>query len=149
MVGYVMFRRPGLNAADIELSFSHLSHTIRTQPPTHAHHNRAAQNTELMPLIYKVVQIWPGWFVCKQVTVCPGHIWTTLYIVSSSSYIVSSSSCKRTLWPPKARIANYGDLSIDNVQWKYYDNCHDPHDNVDKKKCVVIVFVWLHSNHEE
>jgi hypothetical protein len=27
---------------------------------------------------YKVVQIWPGWFVCKQVTVCPGHIWTTL-----------------------------------------------------------------------
>ena len=29
---------------------------------------------------YKVVQIWPGRFVCKQVTVCPGHIWTTLYI---------------------------------------------------------------------
>ena len=29
--------------------------------------------------IYKVVQIWPGLFVCKQVTVCPGHIWTTLY----------------------------------------------------------------------
>ena len=30
-------------------------------------------------LTYKVVQIWPGRFVCKQVTVCPGHIWTTLY----------------------------------------------------------------------
>jgi hypothetical protein len=30
--------------------------------------------------IYKVVQIWPGLFVCKQVTVCPGHIWTTLYV---------------------------------------------------------------------
>ena len=29
--------------------------------------------------IYKVVQIWPRLFVCKQVTVCPGHIWTTLY----------------------------------------------------------------------
>jgi hypothetical protein len=29
---------------------------------------------------YKVVQIWPGRFVCKQVTVCPGHIWTTLYL---------------------------------------------------------------------
>ena len=29
--------------------------------------------------IYKVVQIWPGLIVCKQVTVCPGHIWTTLY----------------------------------------------------------------------
>jgi hypothetical protein len=28
---------------------------------------------------YKVVQIWPGLIVCKQVTVCPGHIWTTLY----------------------------------------------------------------------
>jgi hypothetical protein len=24
--------------------------------------------------IYKVVQILPGLFVCKQVTVCPGHI---------------------------------------------------------------------------
>jgi hypothetical protein len=30
---------------------------------------------------YKVVQIWPGLFVCKQVTVYPGHIWTTLYFV--------------------------------------------------------------------
>jgi hypothetical protein len=30
--------------------------------------------------IYKVVQIWPGLFVCKQVTACPGHIWNTLYI---------------------------------------------------------------------
>jgi hypothetical protein len=30
---------------------------------------------------YKVVQIWPGLFVCKQVTVCPGHIWTTLYLL--------------------------------------------------------------------
>jgi hypothetical protein len=30
--------------------------------------------------LYKVVQIWPGLLVCKQVTVCPGHIWTTLYL---------------------------------------------------------------------
>jgi hypothetical protein len=30
--------------------------------------------------LYKVVQIWPGLIVCKQVTVCPGHIWTTLYM---------------------------------------------------------------------
>jgi hypothetical protein len=29
---------------------------------------------------YKVTEIWPGLFVCKQVTVCPGHIWTTLYM---------------------------------------------------------------------
>jgi hypothetical protein len=35
--------------------------------------------TFLFQRIYKVVQIWPGLFVCKQVTVCPGHIWTTLY----------------------------------------------------------------------
>jgi hypothetical protein len=27
-----------------------------------------------------VVQIWPGLIVCKQVTVCPDHIWTTLFI---------------------------------------------------------------------
>ena len=35
-----------------------------------------------------MVQIWPGRFVCKQVTVCPGHIWTTLYI-----------HCKLCFWP--------------------------------------------------
>jgi hypothetical protein len=34
--------------------------------------------------MYMVVQIWPGLFVCKQVTVCPGHIWTTLCNVTSS-----------------------------------------------------------------
>jgi hypothetical protein len=28
--------------------------------------------------LYKVVQIWPGLFLCKQLTLCPGHIWTTL-----------------------------------------------------------------------
>jgi hypothetical protein len=31
---------------------------------------------------HKVVQIWPGLFVCKQVIVCSGHIWTTLYMPS-------------------------------------------------------------------
>jgi hypothetical protein len=36
---------------------------------------------------HKVVQIWPGLFVCKQVTVCPGHIWTILYI----AYLVLQS----------------------------------------------------------
>jgi hypothetical protein len=29
--------------------------------------------------MYKVVQIWPGLFVCKQAGYSPGHIWTTLY----------------------------------------------------------------------
>jgi hypothetical protein len=32
---------------------------------------------------YKVVQIWPGLFVCKQVTVCPSRILSTLYMVMS------------------------------------------------------------------
>jgi hypothetical protein len=35
---------------------------------------------------YKVVQIWPGLIVCKQVTVCPSHIWTTLYFRFLTSY---------------------------------------------------------------
>jgi hypothetical protein len=42
--------------------------------------NGLKQVNVLSPL-YKAVQIWPGLFVCKQVTVCPGHIWTTLYIL--------------------------------------------------------------------
>jgi hypothetical protein len=42
-----------------------LTHTYKTR-----HH---------FSLMYKVVQIWPGLFLCKQVTVCPGHILTTLY----------------------------------------------------------------------
>ena len=33
-----------------------------------------------------MVQIWPGRFVCKQVTVCPGHIWTTLYLFNISAF---------------------------------------------------------------
>ena len=32
-----------------------------------------------------MVQIWPGLFVCKQVTVCPDHIWTTLYVFIQTS----------------------------------------------------------------
>ena len=39
---------------------------------------------------YKVVQIWPGLFVCKQVTVCPGHIGTTLYL--SRTYFTGGST---------------------------------------------------------
>jgi hypothetical protein len=53
-----------------------------------------------MFIIYKVVQIWPGRFVCKQVTVCPGHIWTTLYMhykipfhYSSDQYICDCYTC--------------------------------------------------------
>jgi hypothetical protein len=36
--------------------------------------------------MYKVVQIWPGLIVCKQVTVCPGHILTTLYVRNAAVY---------------------------------------------------------------
>jgi hypothetical protein len=39
---------------------------------------------------YKVVQICPGRFVCKQVTVCPGHIWTTLYVSHLTIIIFNS-----------------------------------------------------------
>jgi hypothetical protein len=42
--------------------------------------NWNALNCIFISRIYKVVQIWPGLFVCKQVTACPGHIWTTLYL---------------------------------------------------------------------
>jgi hypothetical protein len=34
----------------------------------------------LILYLYKVVQIWPGLFVCKLVKVCPGHTGTTLYL---------------------------------------------------------------------
>jgi hypothetical protein len=37
---------------------------------------------------YKVVQIWPGMTVCKQVTVCPGRIWTTLYNGHHVKYLI-------------------------------------------------------------
>ena len=31
--------------------------------------------------MYKVIQIWPGPFVCKSGDISPGHIWTTLYVL--------------------------------------------------------------------
>ena len=34
-------------------------------------------------VLYKVVHIWPGLFVCKQTGYSPGHIWTTLYMCES------------------------------------------------------------------
>jgi len=43
--------------------------------------------------IYKVVQIWPGLFVCKSGDISPGHIWTTLYmyfVCVRTSYTVSA-----------------------------------------------------------
>ena len=45
----------------------------------------SAHTKKYIIFIYKVVQIWPGLFVCKQVTVCPGHIWTTLYFHCNNS----------------------------------------------------------------
>jgi hypothetical protein len=36
-------------------------------------------NSARPAITYKVVQMWPGLIVCILVTVCPGHIWTTLY----------------------------------------------------------------------
>jgi len=31
-----------------------------------------------LSVLYKLVQIWPGLFVCKSGDISPGHIWTTL-----------------------------------------------------------------------
>jgi hypothetical protein len=53
---------------------------------------------------YKVVQIWSGLFVCKQVTVCPGHIWTTLYNLKLSWQLNSINILKL--------IAKSGDLMV-------------------------------------
>jgi hypothetical protein len=40
---------------------------------------------------YKMVQIWQGLIVCRQVTVCPGHIWTILYNFSYNTvYSIST-----------------------------------------------------------
>jgi hypothetical protein len=41
-----------------------------------------------------VVQIWPGLIVCKQVTVCPGHIWTTLY---NRNYLRKTNTAQLTV----------------------------------------------------
>jgi hypothetical protein len=47
--------------------------------------------------MYKVVQIWPGLFVCKPVTVSPGHIWTLFLCVCIYIYIYI---CKVVqIWP--------------------------------------------------
>jgi len=39
--------------------------------------------------MYKVVQIWPGLFVCKSGDISPGHIWTTLYIYIKSTVAIN------------------------------------------------------------
>ena len=44
---------------------------------------------ETMCSMYKVVQTWPGQFVCKQAAISPGHIWTTLYVyVKTQIYLL-------------------------------------------------------------
>jgi hypothetical protein len=65
---------------------------------------------------YKVVQIWPGLFVCKQVTVCPGHIWTTLYIFHSSwSSWPFVRFCKTNVRVKKLK---HQSLYVDNFNFK-------------------------------
>jgi hypothetical protein len=51
--------------------------STRSRPCTYIH-TCARIHTHTHRNMYKVFQIWPGLIVCKQVTVCPGHIWTTL-----------------------------------------------------------------------
>jgi hypothetical protein len=66
---------------------SHLPPEMQRRPLTSfwPYHTAGLNSSTQLPryVIYKVVQIWPGLFVCKQVTVCPGHIWTTLYLLQS------------------------------------------------------------------
>jgi hypothetical protein len=72
------FRRRGLVAnSDPELTLKEYIHTRK----------------------YKVVQIWPGRFVWKQVTLCPGHIWTTLYDKNPNklAHLVNSLTLQRVL----------------------------------------------------
>jgi hypothetical protein len=62
-----------------EVIFVRDMHNDVTQEKINVLHNDAFNWHNYKPSVkYKVVQIWPGLFVCKQVTVCPGHIWTTL-----------------------------------------------------------------------
>jgi hypothetical protein len=42
--------------------------------------------------MYTVVQIWPGIFVHKQDTFCPGNIWTTLYIQTKKKNKINDRS---------------------------------------------------------
>ena len=81
---------PGLCTPDFDV-FLILNVIISTRGATNQLQTRLNFDTTLIPLcrctnvvirFYKVVQIWPGLIVCKQVTVCPGHIWTTLYYVN-------------------------------------------------------------------
>jgi hypothetical protein len=67
------------------------------------------KNVSMLRYTYKVVQIWPGLFVCKQVTVCPGHIWTTLYIAC-----LVSPSCEKTHVTLKLFLP-----CVSHYQWKW------------------------------
>jgi hypothetical protein len=53
------------------------------------------------------VLIWPGLFVCKQVTVCPGHIWTTLYLMIIKSVGEKNIMIKSALWTEFYLFLNY------------------------------------------
>jgi hypothetical protein len=64
-----------------------ISASYRTQPDSYFPY-----------LNYKVVQIWPGLIVCKEVTVCPGHIWTTLYIGDTRSLSLCCWSLLCFVW---------------------------------------------------
>jgi hypothetical protein len=67
--------------------------------------------------MYKVVQIWPGLIVCKQVTVCPGHIWTTLYVLVFHDLLCASISVPK--WGYVSR--NFCD-SFDLIAFNFYLN---------------------------
>jgi hypothetical protein len=65
-----------------------------------------------------VVQIWLGLIVCKQVTVCPGHIWTTLYYkcsVYKPSVFTRNFSCE-DIWMTCTEANFINKFSTDRVR---------------------------------
>jgi hypothetical protein len=71
--------------------------------PSDEHKQKTDRPESIHRALYKVVQIWPGLLVCKQVTVCPGHIWTTLYNNFCSLHsVIKQTSLSR---PPRGNKA--------------------------------------------
>ena len=91
---------------------------------------------------YKVVQIWPGLFVCKQVTVFPGHIWTTLYLYMwmnrrwlnySKRRQIAYRNTRHPLWKASSRSSILIVAAVWNVSW-YNDLPDCPMKHVEQTK---------------
>jgi hypothetical protein len=133
------------------------SFTSIIRPLTRCFKNKIKWNS-----LYKVVQIWPGLIVCKLVTVCPGHIWTTLYIHNTGSHCevphvynvftvgnfknlchITGDICKMIVGRSKMcnnkikyqlKLINYSDVYTQNIPHSaMYINCCDTDDVTERK----------------